>query len=55
MLNRVKNLSATFHLLIIAVFVLSLSGCGYKAPPFYSDGEPIGDKNVKFIKKQSSE
>ncbi len=34
---------------IIAVFLLSLSACGYKAAPFYSEDAPEGDENVEFI------
>jgi len=41
---------------IIAVFLLSVSACGYKAAPFYSDDAPEGDENVEFIiQKQSVE
>jgi len=39
-------------MLIIAVFVLGLSGCGFKAPPYYLEDAPAGDENVEFkIKK----
>jgi len=39
-------------MLIIAVFLLSFSGCGYKASPYYQDDAPKGDKNIDFkIKK----
>ncbi|WP_299190807.1 hypothetical protein [uncultured Campylobacter sp.] len=32
--------SCIFHKRILAFFILVLlSGCGYKAPPFYSEGE----------------
>ncbi len=41
-------------MLIIAVFVLSLNGCGYKASPFYTDSEFIGDENVEFKENNSS-
>ena len=34
---------------IIAVFLLSVSACGYKAAPFYSEDAPQGDDNVEFI------
>jgi len=37
-----------FHLLIIAMFTLGLSACGYKAPPFYLE-ESHEDDDVKFI------
>ena len=36
-------------MLIIAVFLLSVSACGYKAAPFYSEDAPEGDENVEFI------
>ena len=34
------------------MFLLVLSGCGYKADPFYIDNTKIEDKNVKFIINQ---
>ena len=41
---------------IIAVFLLSVSACGYKAAPFYSEDAPQGDENVEFIiQKQNIE
>jgi len=40
---------------IIAIFLLSLSGCGYKADPYYEKSPPKSDENVQFfIKKQQS-
>jgi len=36
------------------MFVLSLSGCGYKAPPYYEQDAPKADKNVKFIIKPTT-
>jgi len=36
-------------LLIIASFLLSLNGCGYKGPPYYQADVPQEDENVKFI------
>ena len=36
-------------MLIIASFLLSLGGCGYKANPYYQKVAPKGDDNVKFI------
>jgi hypothetical protein len=30
-----KNFINFFHAIIIAGFILSFSGCGYKAPPVY--------------------
>ena len=52
MLKQVKNLSAIFHMLIIAMFVLSFSGCGYKANPYLDQEAPEGDENVEFIIKE---
>jgi len=37
---------------IIAGFLFSLSGCGYKAPPYYEEDAPKGDKNVEFHYKK---
>jgi len=37
---------------IIASFLLSLSGCGYKAAPYYQEDAPKGDKNVAFHYKK---
>ncbi len=48
-MNRGNNLTGIFHALIIAVFLLSVSACGYKAAPFYSEDAPQGDENVEFI------
>jgi len=45
-------LSAIFHLFIIAVFVLSFSGCGYKASPYLDQEPPEGDENIEFIIKE---
>jgi len=45
-------------MLIIAMFLLVLSGCGYKAKPYYQEDAPLSDDNVKFIikdQKQSDE
>lgn len=42
-------------MLIIAMFSLSLNGCGYKAPPYYQDEAPQGDKNVEFIIKKPTD
>ena len=45
-----------FNILIVAIFFLSVSACGYKAAPFYSEDTPVSDKNVEFIlQKKSSE
>ena len=35
-------------MLIIAGFLLELSGCGYKADPYYEEKVP-SDENVKFV------
>ncbi|MEN8302592.1 MAG: hypothetical protein ABFQ64_00805 [Campylobacterota bacterium] len=29
--------------------MLSLSACGYKAAPFYTEDAPEGDENVEFV------
>jgi len=43
-------------MLIIAIFLLSLSACGYKAAPYYQEDAPQGDDNVEFIiKPQNAE
>ena len=34
--------------------ILSFSGCGYKANPYYDSQTPKSDENVKFIIKKSS-
>lgn len=40
-------------MLIITSFLLSVSGCGYKADPYYQKPLPQGDKNIEFhIQKQ---
>jgi predicted small lipoprotein YifL len=39
---------------IITSFLLSLSACGYKAPPYYQEDTPKGDKNVEFHYKEKS-
>jgi len=36
-------------MVIIAIFSLNLSGCGYKASPYYQESAPKGDDNIKFI------
>lgn len=53
-MNRIYNLSSVFHLVIIAMFLLSLSGCGYRADPYYLEDAPQGDNNIKFIIKKPS-
>jgi len=40
-------------MLIIAIFLLSLNACGYKAPPYYIQEAPAQDKNVEFILQDS--
>jgi len=43
-------------MLIIAVFLLGLNGCGYKANPYYMEDAPASDENVKFtVKKPKSD
>jgi len=34
---------------IIASFLLSISGCGYKANPYLEQEAPAEDENVKFV------
>jgi len=36
------------------MFLLGLNGCGYKDAPFYKKNAPKGDKNVKFIIKDTN-
>jgi len=36
-------------MLIIASFLLSINGCGYKKSPYYQEAVPQSDENVKFI------
>ena len=39
------------------MFLLGVSGCGYKADPFYMQEDSskiLEDKNVKFIEKETS-
>jgi len=38
-------------MLIIAMFLLGISGCGFKADPFYTQEVSSEDENVKFIVK----
>ena len=45
---RNNSFSGVFHMFIIAIFLLGLSGCGYKADPFYTEDAPAGDENVEF-------
>ncbi len=54
-MNRVNNLSGIFHLVIIAMFLLGLSGCGYKKPPYYLEDAPAGDENVEFKIKEPAQ
>ncbi|MDO8454658.1 MAG: hypothetical protein Q7S59_08825 [Sulfurimonas sp.] len=54
-MNRINNLTSIFHLAIIAMFLLSLNGCGYKKAPYYLEDAPKADENVKFTIKQPVE
>jgi len=45
---------SAFHVAIITSFLLSLTACGYKAPPYYQDEAPKGDKNVEFHYKNKN-
>ena len=47
-MKRRHNLRNIFHVIIIASFILSLSACGHKSQPFYTDDTPKGDENVEF-------
>jgi len=53
MLKRSKYVVNIFHSFIIAIFLLSLGGCGHKASPYYEQKAPLGDENVKFIIQES--
>ena len=39
-----------FHVIIIANLFLFFSGCGYKAPPVYQNG----DKNHQYLSKNGN-
>lgn len=52
-MKRIYNLTGVFHAIIITMFLLGLSGCGYKDDPYYQEETPQSDKNVKFIIKKS--
>ena len=34
------------------MFLLGLSGCGYKANPFYEEDTPKSDENIEFHIKE---
>ena len=53
-LKRTNYLSSIFHVLIIAIFLLGINGCGYKGDPYYQEDVVQQDENVKFIKKESN-
>lgn len=36
------------------MFLLGMSGCGYKANPFHTQEVAVEDENVKFIQKEPS-
>jgi len=42
---------SAFHVVIIAIFLLSINGCGYKAAPYYENEVPQEDENIVFIIK----
>lgn len=52
MLKKSNYFIGIFHLLIIAMFMLSVNGCGYKSAPYYEEEAPASDENVKFIIKE---
>jgi len=37
------------------VFLLGLSGCGYKADPYYEEDTPKGDENIEFHLKKTND
>ena len=53
-LKGIYNLTSVFHIAIIAMFLLSLSGCGHRGAPYYLEQEAHSDKNVKFFLKKPS-
>jgi len=50
-LKRGDNLARIFHWSIITVFLLSVSGCGYKADPYYEESSA----DVEFILKKTDQ
>lgn len=42
--KMIKNCTHVFHIVIIASFLLVLSGCGYKADPVYVDSKQEASK-----------
>jgi predicted small lipoprotein YifL len=40
-----NKLFGIFHITIITVLMLSLSGCGYKGPPYYPEDEKKVEKS----------
>jgi len=38
-----------FHVLIIASFILSFSGCGYKADPIYVPADSSTEQNTQKV------
>ena len=40
-----------FHGLIIAGFILSLSGCGYKGDPIYIKKDSSTEQNIQEVSK----
>lgn len=45
-LKVTNNLSSIFHVAIIALLLLSASGCGYKGDPYYGDETPKKQKKL---------
>lgn len=41
-------------MLIITSFLLSMSGCGYKAAPYYEKEAPQGDSHVEFYNEKKN-
>ncbi|SMP88546.1 hypothetical protein SAMN06314019_10434 [Epsilonproteobacteria bacterium SCGC AD-311-C15] len=54
-MNGINNLTSIFHVLIIAMFLFGLSGCGYKKAPYYLEKSQTSDDNVDFIIKKPAD
>ena len=53
-LERSDNLARIFHWSIITIFLLSVSGCGYKADPYYEEAQTEETTEVEFILKEKT-
>lgn len=47
-----NQFGSIFHLLIIAIFLLGLGGCGYKADPFYNEQKIENESQVIFTQRE---